>query len=1365
MKRQLTGICMLPVWLLLSWPVLLYPQSIRKSVGLTGRETDAVMRNDRATERTETERRKEVRSRSLYGNDTIYSTQTKKQYGWILPLDTISKEDASHRSLSYRFTHRYPSGNWGKMETIDAYGNFASSYLSPYILKLGSADTDTTANAEWIEKLKTNCIYEFVPDPSGKNVIQERVYDKDGNIVYTYSRVPIGDGQYIGSYKDCYGLPAEMRKDSLFTYGTLVRLTEDRWGNDSIVEYIDAKGRRKPNSDGVAMEAFAYDRYGHVVQQQSRDGDGNLTIDNWNNCGVEYEWNADHQNVSAMYMDDKWQPMRMPDSRNVDSKKNVIKIRFKYDRYGRNTEEAYYTADDVPDTNAYGVHRTVCTFDDRGNMTEVVNYDKNGEPTGNSTGTAFVMHEYDDAGRTIRSVYLEKDRKPCSTEGYLSGVVYRYDEEGNRILYEEYSVVDGKEIKSYMEETGKGYSFVRWEDGSTRIDSLDARGRITLRAYYDKDGNPDKSKEFAFNRIEYIERPNRYRYTDSYYDGNGRLCNPFGDYAVEKIVQDTLSESVRSFVRMYDEQGALIKSYIWRYDKNGNVLSEDDANAYGVTCRAGGDPSIRYYRGKVMYSTSGEQLSSFIGRDEFGEPDYVYFRTGIYYYTKLLYQGGAKHYDENNQPITDQGLFKDACPKLMTIEVTDSAAYRLGLRDNDLVLIDGGYAADVLSLGITEISVDDLIRSWTLHSVVDAGRNRSMVVFRVDPETLEYGLVKIDGLKGSPSDLGYLAHIRYLTWKQVERIQGCVLENMESDAPLVKERDFDGKDYSGSNCLILAYTDMYRSERTLPYGRLVTDPAVLVASCMKDGDMVWRMGEDSSVFKNMHSMFRSNVSEYPDLHFFLTRNGRDVVDWECTENSVNTRWLKVMVSDEVYEQLLPLLKRTEPAISREMTDVPRIEADGFVGTWEFRSGAAGDSLDVRMVLLKDGTLEGHVEKYASFIYDDETSVIVRYRQDLDGEWRISGKFLEWRLSGKLQPELEYISMVGGDSSKEAEIWSVVKNMIKNDPAYFTGRMNVGNLDNLFLVKSLSDETLVVEGPTVIYTLSRLVAKEKKKGNALEETPASAGTVKLVNDTDSRRLVGQWWTTIPELLLSSCVLSLKENGEMEVDMKGDTSWDNGDSTTVFVHLNYRLGGHWEYYDGYLNITFDYTTLEPYVSFDVKGFEDEKAAERYKSGLYRNINHVEMAGSMIGEVSDFKAQKVEDITDDGFTFGGVRFMNVEASGRNFEDLAADKAVVIGNVEVPDGMLAKDGYTGNYIVLRWCDWDYTMPVNGFFEEQEKKKDKKKHIVLLPVEYWGNPNRYGEVLDLRYPAGMLGIRLSSHHIPYKDYVNELKEAYGKCR
>ena len=127
-------------------------------------------------------------------------------------------------------------------------------------------------NKDWAEKVETACIFEYIADPTGENLIQERVYDKDKNVICIYSRTPIGKDktgrqQFIGSYKDCYGLPAEMRRDTTntYTYGTLVMLTEDKWGNDSVIEYMDAKGRKKVNSDSADVEVYVYDKVGNKV--------------------------------------------------------------------------------------------------------------------------------------------------------------------------------------------------------------------------------------------------------------------------------------------------------------------------------------------------------------------------------------------------------------------------------------------------------------------------------------------------------------------------------------------------------------------------------------------------------------------------------------------------------------------------------------------------------------------------------------------------------------------------------------------------------------------------------------------------------------------------------------------------------------------------------------------------------------------------------------------------------------------------------------------------------------------------------------------------------------------------------------------
>ena len=149
--------------------------------------------------------------------DTVYCLSTKKQHGWFMPMDVVSLKYAKQHGDYIMFTRKNSASHWTKLETFDAYGNRKSGRWTPYIL----SNDDPQGDENWIKKVKTGCICEMISDPQGEKVVQERVYDKDMNLVFSFSHSPIGERKYIGSYKDVYGLPAEMRKDSTFTYGTL----------------------------------------------------------------------------------------------------------------------------------------------------------------------------------------------------------------------------------------------------------------------------------------------------------------------------------------------------------------------------------------------------------------------------------------------------------------------------------------------------------------------------------------------------------------------------------------------------------------------------------------------------------------------------------------------------------------------------------------------------------------------------------------------------------------------------------------------------------------------------------------------------------------------------------------------------------------------------------------------------------------------------------------------------------------------------------------------------------------------------------------------------------------------------------------
>lgn len=1372
MRTVFTGI--LAVLLALAWPAALHGQGIRQSVGIVKEKKDQTVKDDGETAKPVLPAVKpEEQITDRYRNDTVYSTRTRKQYGWFAPLDTISKECMLHQNASFRFTHRYPSGHWGKLETIDSQGNLVAGYMSPYILKTASADSDSKASADWAAKLKTSCVYEFIADPSGKEIIQERAYDKWGNLVYVYSRVPSGNKekkrQYIGSYKDCYGLPAEMRKDSLFTYGTLVRLTEDRWGNDSIVEYIDAKGKPKLNSDSVAMEVFICDRYGRMLKQQSRDEHGNLTIDNWGNCGNEYAWNDDYEMISATHMDDNWQPMRMPNRRVIENGVGVIKTVYGYDSWRRQVEEAYYTADDVADCDKYGVHRITYEYDDRGNILRISSFDIDGNLVENGFGTAVTEYTYDNAGRYTGMIFLNKDRAP-RTGNYVSKVLYAYNDEGNMIQEKWYVTDDGKEKLNYEYREGKNYKYTRWNINAISVDSLDAEGRLVKQVYTDWEGNlSDEYSGYAINEITYVPRPYGYDITSCYYDRNRELCDPGNGWAVKEMKSDSISR--KKNIRLYDREKRLVATYAEIYDKDGLHIGEDDTNVFGTTCRAGGVAGIRHYRALIGYSGNGNSFSTLIGRDEFGEPDYISSPWVIYYYMKLSAKGNNQSMDENSQIIIDQAKFKNECPKVMSIEVTDSMAYRLGLRDNDVILVDGDYAVDVFAPDSVQVSLEEFVKDWTIHSVLDGSRNRRMVVFRVNPETLEYGLVEIDGLKGSPSELGYLAHIRYLTRKQLRRIQASVKENMESASPLVGRSDLVRKDYSGDNLVIMTFTDMYRNVRHNLYSREVTDPSILLGACMKEGNMTWKFGDTSSdAFRRILNTRTMTVLNSPVQHFYLTRNGKDVIDLEDGGQILQLDgWWDIKVSDEVYRKLAALSGKAEAMMEREMTDVPRLDKGDLADNWVLELSGSGYEPYVQVSLLKDGTMKGFIEQYDSIEYN-EGHALFRIRQNLDGLWADCGNMLEFTHQNENAVSLECIGLSGIDPLLKTRSLAFVNKSAGENPEYFLKRMNTRLLGRFAYVKDLSKDRLVIDDGTVggltLYRLSKRRLKDSSGKYGQQESVPDTGYNEVVElDEDSKKLLGTWMCMIDGGMNAMCTYLFMDNGKVHFDIEGTRYQEYNEKISTILGMNIVIEGTWHLNGNFLKLRFDPATFDVKFDVDLEGVEGS-LKEEMLAAIRQNVEteKQDMAMNLLWQFTPDDEPKLENMTDTSFVLNGMEFVRTDAPENSLEELAADKVVVVGRIEDPEGLLMKDGYRGEYIVLKWCDWNYTMTLEEFTEEFEKMKNEEKDIVLLPVEVWGKPNRYGKkILVLHYPPGMLGIRLLDFHVPYREYANDLKEAYDK--
>lgn len=1287
--------------------------------------------------------------------DTVYAATTKKQHGWFSPLVTLTKEQVTHNYSSIRFTNRNAKGHWCKMETINNSGELvATNDFSPYILKLNSVDTDSLANQEWAEKLKTSCIFELVTDPTGETVIQERAYDKDRNIVYIYSRTPIGKdkngrNRFIGSYKDSYGMPAEMRNDSLYTYGTLVRLTEDQWGNDSIIEYLDAKGIRKLNSEGVAMEVFICNKEGELIKQQSRDSLGNLTIDNCGNCGIKYTYNTDHTIASATYMDASWKPMRMPDYRQSGAE-SVIQTKYAYDENKRYIEAAYFTADDKPDKNAHGAHRITLSYNNAGGEIARHFYDTEDNLTNCKDGYARDTVYYDTCNRIKEIHWYDAKGHYVVSADNLSRLRFDYDDKGEQILDERYCCgKDNTEYLVFKKEKRPNYEHTQWSDGTSRIDSLDAKGRTTFIGFYGKDKRPEMTNGHAFEKYTYQDSWKTTISIGVNYDENGEKVDVNGVCkTITKI--DSISWTMTKW--RYDASDVLKETFIHRYTPNfKTVIGQDDANTFGTISRSGGSSEVRYYKGCIMYNKKNE-FTSLYGRDEFGETDYITSSNVLYCYSKMFSSTGTKFYDEDNNAIDNFYNLRNSLPKVMTIEVVDSAAYAHGLRDNDVILLYGDYAANLDTI----TTYSDFITGWTLRSVIDARKNKRMVVFRIeDASKGKFGLVEIKNLVGTPSELGFLAHVRYLTKKQRARIQQAISDDIASTSPLVtRETLTKPNNDGGNNYVIICCPEMYRSIRNAAYPKQITDPSILLGVCSEGRNLKWTI-EDGDDLDNYNAIFLSREQEastYSPIYFLFAKSTDKITPLTLNDKYLRGSMWIAYISDEEMKQLAPLYTQAKEDIYRRC-DTKTTHPKRFVGYWKIQNSET-DQYPVTgyLDLSKNGQVEGEITNYGYRQYS-EGLAIFKVTNSYSGTWSSDNKWLYLPINKDYEETtLECIDLIGADDGLKQRALAYMNGICNDNKKSMLSKMTFlnPNIGSDLRINALADKAFIVND-----SISFIKAKRPNTSITEKAKPLTEGIVATTESTTNnspKLIVGRWQTTIPNVKSSNVLLDLLESGVSDMSLWVVLRQPYNDDITVNVRLSVYLHGKWSANEDSLTLYNDPSATSITTDLDIDGNLGEVQKAELKKQL---LNEFEEQKNQI-----MMSMLQQNAFEGTFAVTSLDSTTLAFNGNTYRRVQDSQDVLYGEVGNLNGLMREKGYTGSYFILEWCDWNCTNTVNDFSTEFSKQRNNSKHLILLPVEFINNSPVFKDIIETEFPAGQLGFRVMDYNAS-DELRNEITQRY----
>ena len=714
-----------------------------------------------------------------------------KQNGWFTGLEKLSKEEASYRPCHYILKKK---GRWAKhaywMEARNGYEKLTTDHgFGAYILNQYD-DTDKGANAKMVEKLKTVCQWEIVCNREGDFVVQERALDKEGNLVFCYNRTQTEEpNKVISTYADEYGFPIILR-DSCYFY---LRTTYDNRGFEILYDFFDDNGNPITNKDGAFQTKRTYLDNGIPDSEFSLFFSGQKMLDRFDNCG----WK------NTQYSDDNLRPMESI-SLNVDSvpcritiASKTIAKRWTYDKHGRIETETYWNADGDPDVNAYNVHGYEYVYNRYGQTTHCYRIDSLGNKCKDTFGYLDYHREYDERGNEIISEMIAQD-------SIKNGCRYKYSEEDILLEEDNYHVYNGDTTYTYKyrKDTAQRSAF-KYIAGMCCIrEEWDEKGKQTLWAYYDTlNINPIECYGYHSNKIDYRYLGKITKYTDSYYDKNGKRCCTnenkwsYAEYTVDSI------KNTYSIIR-YDSLNNFYEGFKNCYTSDfQKKISEESLDANGNTMRTYQNGTF-YYKEKLIYPIKPSLSSKCIGWygiNEFDEPSLVKSGNNIYY---GYYSRNKKdfYFDENGH-LKDDTDDNAQQPFLAYIEIS-VPNNKLGFQQGDVVLKCNNW--------LMEFDDDHPNQSFNDISHWFKNEERTFHVARFNEKKRNYDIIKIVIDKLTDIDEYIEFKKFYYTRQEKNRLSSLIEEAFYKPVIMIEPNDTTSLVYKAGlrrNAVLLEYNN------------------------------------------------------------------------------------------------------------------------------------------------------------------------------------------------------------------------------------------------------------------------------------------------------------------------------------------------------------------------------------------------------------------------------------------------------------------------------------------------------------------------------------------------------------------------------
>lgn len=226
----------------------------------------------------------------------------------------ITQEEADKLPCYFRLSMKNNKGHYQFVEAMKN-GQLTSDHLiSPYIKdkKIISA-TDSVENL-WDSRFATVGQWLITSDLAGDKVVEERAYEakaENANLIYSFQPIYNDETHVTGSYTDSWGLPIDIDDNGDHYYGSVVYITLNQQGLDSIVDHIDAKGLCRYNEYGADQTRYLYDSKERVISVTSHNTVGDRINDNRGICGIIYRYNDDDDTCTVTHIDKNLKPVTL----------------------------------------------------------------------------------------------------------------------------------------------------------------------------------------------------------------------------------------------------------------------------------------------------------------------------------------------------------------------------------------------------------------------------------------------------------------------------------------------------------------------------------------------------------------------------------------------------------------------------------------------------------------------------------------------------------------------------------------------------------------------------------------------------------------------------------------------------------------------------------------------------------------------------------------------------------------------------------------------------------------------------------------------------------------------------------------------